>query len=134
MCKIFNGLWFLIVWMVTSCGTATTTTEQVYVRITSAELAEMLKKSDGLQLIDVRTPEELSFGRIKGARHMDFYASDFTTQLETLDKSLPVAVYCAVGGRSAKAVEKLKELGFMKVYDLTGGMRGWQAEGYPVEK
>ncbi|TAE59522.1 MAG: rhodanese-like domain-containing protein, partial [Bacteroidetes bacterium] len=51
-----------------------------------------------------------------------------------LDKSQPVFVYCAVGGRSGRSAQTLQQLGFTQVYDLEGGITRWQQEGLPVEK
>jgi phage shock protein E len=34
-------------------------------------------------------------------------------------------IYCAAGGRSAKAAALMQSLGFKKVYELKGGYRNW---------
>jgi phage shock protein E len=47
----------------------------------------------------------------------------FEQNLSALDKSKPVFVYCAVGGRSSKAAQVLNKNGF-KVYNLTGAGYG----------
>ncbi len=52
---------------------------------------------------------------------MNFMDADFKQQVEKLDKNKPVFVYCAVGGRSAKASQILKESGFKVIYNLQGG-------------
>ncbi|MGB3777932.1 MAG: rhodanese-like domain-containing protein [Tunicatimonas sp.] len=101
--------------------------------IGSEELHQLLRQSD-VQLVDVRTPEEVSFGYIAGAKHIDFYHTDFMDRITQLDKKKPVVVYCAVGGRSAQASRKLSDAGFEKVYDLAGGFRQWQSEGFPTEQ
>lgn len=80
---------------------------------------------ENIQLVDVRTPGEYSAGKIGEASNMDFYADDFKTKLETLDKSKPVMVYCASGGRSGKTAGMMKSMGFKEVYDLSGGYNGW---------
>ena len=84
------------------------------------------------QIVDVRTPQEYSTGYIAGARNINFYDKDFKTQLESLDKTQPVFVYCKVGGRSAQAAKQLQESGFTKIYDLEGGMLSWTRNGLPV--
>jgi rhodanese-related sulfurtransferase len=45
-----------------------------------------------------------------------------------LPQGLPVAVYCASGGRSGMAVETLTRLGYGPVVNL-GGLRDWAAGG-----
>lgn len=90
------------------------------VNVTSAEAKEILKNPN-VQLLDVRTKEEVSGGSIPGSINIDFYSADFKQKLETLNKNKPVVVYCAAGGRSAKAMKQMSEAGFKEVYNVTGG-------------
>jgi rhodanese-related sulfurtransferase len=53
--------------------------------------------------------------------NINFYDADFREQVAKLDRNIPVYVYCRSGGRSQKAMEVLKELGFSVVYELQGG-------------
>ncbi len=87
-----------------------------------------LKSSNGGQLIDVRTPEEYTEGKIENAQNIDFYANDFKSKIEALDKSKPVFVYCRSGGRSAKAANIFKEAGFKEIYDLQGGYMNYSSK------
>ena len=110
-------------------------TAQTVTKINSDRLYEMLKANDGnVQLIDVRTPEEVSYGIIEGAIHLDYYDGAFRAKADQLDKNKPTVIYCAVGGRSAYAGALFSELGFKVVYDLTDGFRTWKALGYPTVK
>lgn len=84
-------------------------------------------------ILDVRTPQEVAEGIIANAQVMDFNGPDFANQIQTLDKTKPVYVYCKAGGRSGKASEMLSSLGY-EVYDLDGGMDAWKAAGKSVEK
>ena len=89
-------------------------------------------ETESLQLVDVRTPEETAEGIIEGAQNIDFRDPDFETYINKLDKNKPIVVYCGAGGRSGKTSELLEELGFKKIYDLTGGYTQWEAENFPV--
>ena len=51
-----------------------------------------------------------------------------------LDKDKPIAVYCAVGGRSSSTAQFLRQQGFKKVYDLKGGMFAWSRKGFKIIK
>jgi rhodanese-related sulfurtransferase len=77
--------------------------------------------SGNVQILDVRTPEELSEGKIEGSINMNFYDGNFRDQVAKLDKAVPVYVYCRSGARSQKAMEIMRELGFTVVYELQGG-------------
>jgi len=43
-------------------------------------------------------------------------------------------VYCGVGGRSAKAMARMHELGFKEVYNMLGGTTEWVAQGYALKQ
>ena len=91
--------------------------------------AEKLEKTQNPQLIDVRTPQEFASEKINDAKNINWNGTDFVAQVEKLDKSKPVFVYCKVGGRSAQATDKLAELGFKEIYNLDGGIMKWNASG-----
>lgn len=76
---------------------------------------------DGAILVDVRTPEEFSAGHLENAENINWYDADFSDRFKTVDKNKTIYLYCKMGGRSAKAQEKLRSIGFINVIDLEGG-------------
>lgn len=84
------------------------------------DFTEKIKKSPKAQLLDVRTPEEWAQGKIASSVGINYNDPAFKANLSKLDKTKPVFVYCAVGGRSAKASQILKEAGFKEIYNLKG--------------
>jgi len=97
-------------------------------KISIADFKTKLANTPNAQLIDVRTPAEVSNGTLKDATNMDFRAADFVTQINTLDKSKPVFIFCQSGGRSGKGYKKMKDLGFSEVYDMEGGYGAWSKQ------
>lgn len=95
---------------------------------------EKLAAMTGAQIIDVRTPAEYAQSHLQGAKNIDVKNQSFTTQIESLDKTRPVYLYCQSGIRSANAASILSQSGFQEIYDMQGGMRRWQAEGRKTEK
>jgi len=91
-------------------------------------------ENKSVQLIDVRTPEEFKEGHIKNAGNINFYDSDFLTQMNKLDKNKSLYIYCRSGGRSGKAATQLKEQGFTEVYDLQGGIIDWGKNNFEIVK
>ena len=80
-----------------------------------------------VQLVDVRTPEEYKKGHLGHALNIDYYdKKGFAASFDSLNKELPVYLYCRSGFRSKKAAMKLIAMGFKKVYDLKGGLNNWQ--------
>jgi rhodanese-related sulfurtransferase len=104
-------------------------------KIDVSELVELMQEEPNLQLLDVRTPEEVAQGFIKGAKVINIRDADFATKAaDILDKTKPLAVYCAAGSRSSSAIPKLKEQGFTMLYNLEGGIQAWIASGQAVVK
>lgn len=87
-----------------------------------------------LQLIDVRTPIEYQQGFIKGAKNLNLYSLNFEQEINKLDKTKPVYVYCRSGWRSSNAAEILTKNGFKTVYDLKGGINAWQSANKSLNK
>jgi phage shock protein E len=86
-----------------------------------ADFIAKLNATPTKQLLDVRTPAECSQGKVASASCLDFNASDFADKINALDKNKPVFVFCAAGGRSAKAAKILEEKGFKQIYNLSAG-------------
>lgn len=98
--------------------------------IDSKAFAEKMAATPNPQILDVRTPEEFTSDHIDNAKNINWLGTTFVSDVEKLDKSQPVFVYCKSGGRSQKAAEKLNELGFKTIYQLDGGILKWDAAGY----
>jgi rhodanese-related sulfurtransferase len=77
-------------------------------------------------VFDVRTTEEFNLGHIKGSINIDFYDEKlFVDFFQKINKTKPIYIYCRSGNRSKKSSEILKKIGFVKVYDLSGGYKNW---------
>ena len=100
-------------------------------RITPQELVDLRKKGVPLQLIDVREPREQKINNIEGSILMPVNMVE--NMATSLDKDTPTVVYCKTGVRSARAINKLKELGFKKLYNLEGGIIRWVKEVDPSQ-
>ncbi len=86
-----------------------------------------------VQVLDVRTADEYKNGHIKNALQADWLNQpQFTDRTQYLDKSKTILVYCASGGRSAKAATWLTQNGF-NVVNLKGGFTAWKLANKPVE-
>lgn len=89
-------------------------------------------------LVDVRDAPELVNGTIPGAIHasrgmLEFHADPSSPYHKAeLSPDRRVILHCASGGRSALAVQTLRELGYTNVAHLDGGFKAWQAAGKPV--
>ena len=93
--------------------------------LTVAEFNKMMVAKPGF-LLDVRTPAEVEQGAIPKSTNIDIFSDDFEKDINKIDKSKPVYVYCAVGGRSSEAMEMMTKKGFKEVYNLEGGYNAWK--------
>lgn len=85
-------------------------------------------------LIDVREPAEFAAEHIRGAKNIPL--GRLAKQIESLptDRSAPILVYCKSGHRGAMGLTVLLMLGYKNVHSIYGGIVGWKAAGFPVQK
>lgn len=102
--------------------------------LTPAAFQEKLASTSEALLLDVRTPEELQTGYLKGALNFDYKSPQFKILIEGLDKEKTYFVYCASGVRSGKAADVMREVGFKKVYTMDGGLNAWKADGLTIDQ
>jgi len=95
-------------------------------QLTPDEL-ERLETRNGVQIVDVRNPDEWSHGHLPGAIHIPLAA--LPDRLGELDPSRPVVLHCKGGGRSAIATSLHQARGMSNVSNLTGGYEAWVAHG-----
>jgi rhodanese-related sulfurtransferase len=96
--------------------------------LTPRQVADLLARAD-VQLVDVRQAHEHEAGRIAGDRLIELSA--LSEQAATIERDRPVVVYCRSGGRSALAVQALRQAGW-DAHNLAGGLLEWTAAGLPI--
>ncbi len=87
--------------------------------------ADKLISKNAVVVLDVRTPEEIAEGKLANALEIDYRSDSFVEECKRLDRNKSYLVYCRSGRRSSSAIEKMKELGFKKLYNLEGGYMAW---------
>ncbi|HEY8377064.1 MAG TPA: MBL fold metallo-hydrolase [Nannocystis sp.] len=104
--------------------------------ITATDLAARLTAPSPPILLDVREPEEFvgELGHIAGSLlvPLDALARRLPKLLGYADRD--IVVVCRAGARSASAGAILRRAGFLRVYNLEGGMLQWIHEGLPVQR
>lgn len=100
--------------------------------VTPEEMQTLIDTKD-VQLVDVRTSEEHKEGYIEHSQNIDFNSPTFDEDISKLDKSKPVILYCKGGRQSAQCAKKLLEAGFIKIYELEGGITQWKFKGLEVK-
>ena len=86
------------------------------------ELKRRLDAGEDLFVLDVREPHEYQICNIGGYL---IPLNDLPKRVNELDSSREIVAHCKMGGRSAKAVQFLRQAGFQKVSNLKGGILAW---------
>ena len=97
-----------------------------------AGATHLINREDAL-VVDVRDPGEYGAGHILGAKNVPV---DRIGEKGDLGKRMdrPLIVYCDTGSRAGKAAGALRQQGFTRVVNLSGGLGAWQSAGLPIEK
>ncbi|MBU2510715.1 rhodanese-like domain-containing protein [bacterium] len=117
------------------CSPAQVTVAPLFQSIPPLEffaLIENNKSNPDFIILDVRTPAEFSQARIKNSILLDIRSKTFPINLMKLDKQKTYLLYCRSGNRSLKALEMMRQMNFMRVYNMTGGILKWYRLGLPI--
>ncbi len=90
--------------------------------ITVEELKQRRDAGEDIFILDVREPHEYQICNLGG--HL-IPLNDLPKRVHELDSSREIVAHCKMGGRSAKAVDFLRQAGFNKVKNLKGGILAW---------
>ncbi len=129
----------ILLWMVvfSTCVdqvAAQTPDTPVIINLSADKFNELTKADKSVQIIDLRTDNEIEKGFIPGSTQIDYLGKNFDTQIAVLDKNKTYFIYCQAGGRSADAAQYMEKQGFKKVYNLEKGFSDWRSKGLPVDK
>lgn len=94
------------------------------------ELADRIRRGDALEIVDVREPHEWEVARIEGARLVPLRT--LARALDALPRDRDLVLQCHHGVRSRMAAELLREHGFTRLWNLTGGIDRWSLEVDPT--
>lgn len=98
--------------------------------ISATELKRRIDAGDDIQLIDVRQPDENAFAKIPGAKLIPL--GDVIKRMGEINPDRETVIHCKMGGRSAKAIEVLKQAGYSgDLKNLKGGITAWSNEVDP---
>ena len=100
-------------------------------QLSAPELNRRVTTCDGLVLVDVRAAGEYEAAHVAGALHIP--APMMRTRHAELDPNRDIAVVCSTGHRSSLAASILKQHGFTQVWNVAGGMTGFNAAGFAPE-
>ena len=111
------------------CSSTGTTTDEGVRTVAAGEAQQLIE--DGAVVIDVRTPEEFSSGRLTDARNINVESDSFHDEVGELDRDGTYVLSCRSGARAGAAAEMMLEMGFTDVANA-GGFEDLAAAGLPT--
>jgi rhodanese-related sulfurtransferase len=99
--------------------------------ITPKALKQRLNAGEKITLLDVREPHELEICTLSDqSNFVHIPMGELSNRLNELNslKDKELVVYCRSGGRSARCTNFLRQQGFGKAMNLTGGVLAWSDE------
>jgi len=91
--------------------------------ITPVELKKKLDAGEAPFILDVREPNEYQINKIAGSTLIPL--GELPRRYQELPRDREIITQCKMGGRSAKAQDFLKSVGFTNVKNLRGGILEW---------
>ena len=104
-------------------------------QLSTTELAAWLGRTNGPHpmLLDARSPAEYAVSHLPGARLADAKAPA-AQLLSGLGTNQAIVVYCSIGYRSSRLVERLQQGGCTNVFNLDGSIFQWANEDRLLER
>jgi rhodanese-related sulfurtransferase len=109
-------------------GDTASTTEPPPAEVSVDDAYELY--NEGTFLLDVRTQEEWNEYHIPETTHIPL--DQLPARLAEVPTDQTIVVVCRSGNRSQQGRDILKQAGYGQVTSMTGGLKTWQAKGYPV--
>ncbi len=91
-----------------------------------------LMARNGAMMIDVREPDEVKALAYDVDGIVNIPLSEFQNRLNEIPKDKKIILACRSGNRSMRAATILAKSGYTQVYNMEGGMKGWQAKNLEV--
>ncbi|HYF35461.1 MAG TPA: molybdopterin-synthase adenylyltransferase MoeB [Prosthecobacter sp.] len=98
--------------------------------ITVHELQQLRERGEDHFLLDVREPDEFEKARISGSTLIPL--GSVSERAAEIPRDRKIVVHCKSGGRSARAVAALQDLGYDNVWNVAGGISAWSEKIDPT--
>ena len=92
-------------------------------QITARELHAWMDAGRDFLLVDIREDREREAFNI-GGLHIPM--GEIPSRIHELPKDKDVVLYCEKGVRTVITIQRLEDMGFTNLINLSGGMKGWR--------
>jgi adenylyltransferase/sulfurtransferase len=104
--------------------------EEYPFEISCEELHARLESGEKIVVVDVRQPEEYAICKLAGSTLIPM--NDVPARLGELDPEQEIVVHCKMGGRAGQVTGFLRQQGFSKARNLSGGILAWADKYEPT--
>lgn len=101
---------------------------------TVAEVKAKLDRGERFHFVDVREDHEYAKDHAHGAAHLGKGVIERDIETTIPNKEDEIVLYCGGGYRSALAADALRQMGYVNVRSMEGGIRAWREAGYPIQE
>lgn len=91
----------------------------------------MIAEQPGIDLVDVRDPEEWITGHVAGARLVPLAELRGDPE-QHLVRGSTIVFMCAKGVRGLQAAKLAERFGYEPIYNLEGGVKEWARAGFAL--
>jgi len=107
---------------------------QSVINLSTLRALSLFEHHEGITAVDVRPQQEYEARHLPGAVNAPFDEENLDgSTLKDFPRDNPLLVYCGGGFRSRRALEKIAEEGFTRVFHLNRGILMWRLFGGPTE-
>lgn len=103
-----------------------------FVELEAAHTLWTARDEGSCVFLDVRERDEYDSGHLEGALWLSRGVLELRVESLVPERTTPLMVYCAGDIRSAFAVHRLKELGYVGAKVMRDGFDGWKQHGFPI--
>jgi len=131
----FSGLLILASLFAASLPQANDDVQDSVTAIDVNAAKEFVARNENAVIMDVRTPNEYEISHITGSVNVNVQDVSFKNMVIALDPNKTYIVHCTKNpgdGRSSRALDTLKGLGFKHLYSLEGGYVAWKDAELPL--
>jgi rhodanese-related sulfurtransferase len=114
-------------------GYAYTFNDTILVSLGAKDFAAVIKLKPNMPILDVRGDDEYNAGHIWRSVHMDASDKNFDYRIASFGRQQEYAVYCQSGSVSFRVAEKMKQMGFKRIYHLQKGLLNWGETGQALQ-
>ena len=100
---------------------------------TIEDVKARLDRGEKFEFVDVREDNEYAADHARGARHIGRGILERDIETAIPDKAAEIVLYCGGGYRSALSADSLRQMGYINVRSMIGGIKAWREARYPLE-